>query len=369
MNNIIHNNYHNSYNRYNGCISSMNSDEFDRLSRSLGLGDIRGDGFDTHGFLKRSVFESVIICETCDVKMQVEELRLVCMSCGLVNKTIGNESYINTDTPPPIHYKQRLEYSDSKFNGILNSVFNRLLGRRDKSGIYIPDSILRDSSMEYTRLHKEIRTIKNGPNDKKRYNSLIYAILQEELSKHANMSKPGRFICDFMGIEKKKLSKSKNELLLFSRSGLYKFTITQNNTESLIYQIIKWCDLDMKFYDPILDVVRTTNSVKNMINARMCEDKTKCVGSMWMIMNQVGIRVPHSHFEKGSVIEVSKSTYMRFVRFTHNNRKILNPILWKHNIRPIPRTFTTSASERSNNKLGLPPAKYKNVIIWNKEYA
>lgn len=335
------------------------------MIRDLGLGDVV-PGFASHGFTSAKPKQKNHVCDMCNIAMIFDTIHMVCPTCGLVDTAVIHNKITN-DSPPPIHYKHRLEYSDPKYNGILNSVYNRLLGRRDKSGLYIAESILKSAAMEYTRIHQEIRETNNGPNDKRRYNNLINAILEQELSKINNMAKTSRFICDFMNIHKSRLSKSSKELMTFSSKGMYKYVKVQSNVESLVYQILQWCKLDMKLHDVIVAVVRTTNIVKMMIESRTCEDKTRCVGATWMIMNQIGVRLPH-HYFKGDLISVSKSTYMRFVKFLHINRKVINPVIYKHQIRPIPRSFASPSKNRNNNRLNPLPLSYKGKLIWEGNY-
>jgi hypothetical protein len=98
-----------------------------------------------------------------------------------------------------------------------------------------------------------------------------------------------------------------------------------------------------------------------MIDFRTCQDETKVVGTIYLILRQIGLNIHHDII-KSKCFDISKSTYVRFMKFLDYNRKKINPILLSNKplpIRPIPRIFANHDNNRRSEKLSPLAEEYK----------
>jgi hypothetical protein len=105
-----------------------------------------------------------------------------------------------------------------------------------------------------------------------------------------------------------------------------------------------------------------------MIKYRTCQDNSKVVGSIWLVARQLNVKIAHQSISE-KCEHISKSTYMRYVEFLDINRRRINPILVKHKVRPIPRSFAANKKHHkpTSRTLGSLPEKYAGMYMFTPD--
>ena len=345
-------------------------------------------------------------CKDCDTVMLTNENGYVCPICGKDGgalETTENSIQItlqNASSGQNIYSAAngRFDSRDDQFNSLFLSTFNRLEKRRDKNGYNIPLDILRSTAYAYADLCQKMREnsaecpefdTKDDFDDtlsvcstqaddheiepavkkieKRRFNIAIPRLLQIQLDLHG-MSKPDLFVCTFIGIKKKKLTKSKNKVQPFINGGMVSFQY-HDRIPNFAYLFLSNLGISASYTDIIVAIIRRADVQVDMINYRTCQDSSKVVGSIWLLIRQLNIRIPHSTIT-GKCEKISKSTYMRYADFLDANRRRINPILVKARIRPIPISFGVRVRAAKADALAHPPApKNKSEPIKKKRAA
>lgn len=256
--------------------------------------------------------------------------------------------------------EMRVRSNDDKFNQTYIATFMRLQRQHAKQSDYhIPLNILRDTAHIYATICHSGKTSGDVSKGTQRHNLILSSLLQNQLDR-ANMSKPDGFVCQFTGIAKSKLTKSKNRLQTFIKSGAVEHVHPYDRIPNFVYLFLTKLGLDTSHTDLVVAIIRRADQQVDMIQFRTCQDNSKVVGAIWLIARQLNIKVQHQLIFDNCE-HISKSTYIRYVGFLDYNRRRINPILVKHKVRPIPKSFAVPRGRRDITSRILPalPEQYR----------
>jgi len=323
------------------------------------------------------------MCSECNCEMSQGDMGYVCSSCGknggeletcqqTIQITLQNNHTIQsahgTDT--------KFRSADDRFNQTYNSAFLRLQKQHAKknSEFYIPLDILRETAHIYATIchNSPTKTVEMPVDgvvkkDKQRHNLILSSLLQNQLDKNG-LSKTDNYICQFNGITKAKLTKSKNRLQTFIKSGAVAHVHPYDRIPSFVYLFLSKLGMDTVHTDIVVSIIRRADEQVDMIKYRTCQDNSKVVGAIWLVARQLNVKLQHQSISE-KCERISKSTYMRYVEFIDINRRRINPILVKHKVRPIPRSFAMHRERRdaASRTLTALPEKYTKTFIFTPE--
>jgi hypothetical protein len=340
------------------------------------------------------------MCSECNCEMSPGDMGYICSSCGknggeleVCQQTVQITLQNNQTTPSSGGCDTKFRSQDDRFNQTYMSAFMRLQKQyAKKSEFYIPLDILRETAHTYATIcHSTLKTptpascpstplcmtplsaassTSSWPStprgeapkkDKQRHNLILSSLLQNQLDK-SGLSKTDNYICQFNGITKAKLTKSKNRLQTFIKSGAVAHVHPYDRIPSFVYLFLSKLGMDTVHTDLVVAIIRRADEQVDMINYRTCQDNSKVVGAIWLIARQLNIKLQH-HVISEKCERISKSTYMRYVDFIDVNRRRINPILVKHKVRPIPRSFARGKGRRepAGRVLNALPEKYVGI--------
>jgi hypothetical protein len=309
-------------------------------------------------------------CGNCNTVMVLNDVGHVCPSCGSIGSLIEAMS-ASFSAATTQGYNGCGAYSASNgrcyslndnYNDMYITVLRRLTGKQQKAKEFpIPLEILRETARAYTELCQSIRS-NSEDTENKRCNMVLPGILKQQLDKHPKMSRTDTYICEFMGINKGVLTKAKNKLQNLTKRGFLDYVPIHDRIASFSYQFLDRLNLDTIHTDVVVKIIRRSDVQIDMISYRTCQDNTKVAGTIWLLIRQLGIKMPHCTINK-RLFAISKSTYVRYTDFLDCNRRKINPILVAHKIRPIPRSFAIKKKGRGSKKLAPLPDQYVDMFI------
>lgn len=307
------------------------------------------------------VGESGEICSDCNCEMSPGDIGYICTSCGknggelemheqTIQIALQNNHAQAAYTMP---MEMRVRTNDDKFNQTYIATFMRLQRQHAKQNdCHIPLNILRETAHLYATICHQ-PTMTSGQRVTQRHNLILSGLLQNQLDK-ANLSKPDGFVCQFTGIAKSKLTKSKNRLQTFIKSGAVEHVHPYDRIPNFVYLFLTKLGVDTVYTDLVVSIIRRADEQVDMIRFRTCQDNSKVVGAIWLIARQLNLKVQHQLIFDNCE-HISKSTYIRYVEFLDYNRRRINPILVKHKIRPIPKSFAIPRNRRDSASRTLAP--------------
>lgn len=346
------------------------------------------------------------MCGECDREMSQGDMGWECLGCGKIGGDL--EAYQQTtqitlqnnqSTPCSGIADTKFRSQDDRFNQTYNSAFMRLQKQHAKknSEFYIPLDILRETAHIYATIchtthvgprvagadityepptPKDAKDAKIGDSknaaplkDKHRHNLILSSLLQNQLDKNG-LSKTDNYICQFNGITKTKLTKSKNRLQTFIKSGAVAHVHPYDRIPSFVYLFLSKLGMDTVHTDLVVAIIRRADEQVDMIRYRTCQDNSKVVGAIWLVARQLNIKLLHPNISE-KCERISKSTYMRYVDFIDVNRRRINPILVRHKVRPIPKSFAKGKEKRDpqSRSLAALPEKYTGVYQFTPDPA
>ncbi len=313
-------------------------------------------------------------CSKCDMPMKEGDANYICPDCGQVGapvETIERDVQQQRTSGAPSLYASaggRFESLSDAFNLTFELTFNRLKLRAIKNPDYhIPLDVLRAVAQEYAEICQKRLiaqraaaaesmqgNVIGGPEparsagsggERHRHNLIIHGLLQAQLDKRG-MSKTDTFLCAFSDIDKSKLTKSKNKLQRFIKAGEVA-PVSHDRIPSFVYQFLTSLGVDTQYTDVVVALIRRADRQVDMIRYRTCQDNSKVVGAICILLRQLNIKIPHSVISERCE-HISKSTYHRWMVFADIKRRRLNPILVAARIRPIPRSFAASYAPKKH---------------------
>lgn len=314
------------------------------------------------------VGESGEICSDCNCEMSPGDMGYICTGCGknggeleIHEQTIqitlqNNQTQVAYSTP----VEMRVRSNDDKFNQTYIATFTRLQRQHAKQSDYhIPLNILRETAHLYATICHQSAPAGSTTKSTHRHNLILSSLLQNQLDK-ANMSKPDGFVCQFTGVAKSKLTKSKNRLQTFIKSGAVEHVHPYDRIPNFVYLFLTKLGVDTVHTDLVVAIIRRADEQVDMIRFRTCQDNSKVVGAIWLVARQLNLKVQHQVIFD-SCEHISKSTYIRYVEFLDYNRRRINPILVKYKVRPIPKSFALPRGRRdaASRSLGALPEQYR----------
>lgn len=344
------------------------------------------------------------MCSECDREMSQGDMGWECLGCGRIGGDL--EAYQQTtqitlqnnqSTPCSGVADTKFRSQDDRFNLTYSSAFMRLQKQHAKknSEFYIPLDILRETAHIYATICHSVHA---GPKvadadltyepmtptptpasfdasdaapkkDKHRHNLILSSLLQNQLDKNG-LSKTDNYICQFNGITKAKLTKSKNRLQTFIKSGAVAHVHPYDRIPSFVYLFLSKLGMDTVHTDLVVAIIRRADEQVDMIRYRTCQDNSKVVGAIWLVARQLNVKLQHPDISE-KCERISKSTYMRYVDFIDVNRRRINPILVKHKVRPIPKSFAKNKEKRDpqSRTLGALPEQYVGVYQFTPDPA
>jgi hypothetical protein len=343
------------------------------------------------------------MCSECDREMSQGDMGWECLECGAIGGDL--EAYQQTtqitlqnnqSTPCSGVADTKFRSQDDRFNLTYSSAFMRLQKQHAKknSEFYIPLDILRETAHIYATICHSVHA---GPKvadadltyepmtpkdtsigehndaapkkDKHRHNLILSSLLQNQLDKNG-LSKTDNYICQFNGITKAKLTKSKNRLQTFIKSGAVAHVHPYDRIPSFVYLFLSKLGMDTVHTDLVVAIIRRADEQVDMIRYRTCQDNSKVVGAIWLVARQLNVKLQHPDISE-KCERISKSTYMRYVDFIDVNRRRINPILVKHKVRPIPKSFAKNKEKRDpqSRTLNALPEQYVGVYQFTPDPA
>jgi hypothetical protein len=264
----------------------------------------------------------------------------------------------------------RFDSLSDAFNMTFELTFNRLKRRAMKNSDYhIPLDILRATAQSFAEIcqgGKANLTLSGpdsilGKSERHRHNLLIHSLLQHQLDSRG-MAKTDVYVCAFSGIDKSKLTKSKNKLQKYIKAGDIPYIAPHDRIPSFVYQFLINLGIDTQYTDVVVELIRRADRQIDMVRYRTCQDNSKVVGAICLVMRQANIKIPHTVINERCE-HISKSTYYRWITFADVNRRRFNPILVKHRIRPIPVSFASPRIGRDLRVLIPMPKKFAGLYI------
>jgi len=330
-------------------------------------------------FNKKTVKDSIsAVCNLCFGALELSETNYICSVCGLFGDTVET-------VQPAYSSSMANNYSYDRFNSYSNGACNtlndngnnmydliltKLLKCQNRSSTaHIPTEVLRTTARTYAEICsrlKELIATESGGVKSSRCGSLLPAILKQSLDKNGT-SRTDSFISGFLGKSKGKgkgsLTKSENKYndLMKKDISTYYRVETCNKLSSYAYQFLARLNVDTSLSVVVVQIIKRCNVQIDMIDFRTCQDETKVVGTIYLILRQIGLNIHHDII-KSKCFDISKSTYVRFMKFLDYNRKKINPILLSNKplpIRPIPRIFANHDNNRRSEKLSPLAEEYK----------
>jgi hypothetical protein len=275
------------------------------------------------------------------------DMGYICSGCGKnggeleMHEQTTQITLQNNHTAPSFsgQMEMRVRGNNDKFNQTYIATFMRLQRQHVKqSNCHIPMDILRETAHLYATIcHQGVKTEDGIKKDTHRHNLILSSLLQNQLDK-AKLSRPDGFVCQFTGIGKSKLTKSKNRLQTFIKSGVVEHVHPYDRIPNFVYLFLTKLGVDTAHTDLVVAIIRRADEQVDMIHFRTCQDNSKVVGAIWLIARQLNMKLQHQTIFDNCE-RISKSTYIRYVEFLDYNRRRINPILVKNKIRPIPKSF------------------------------
>jgi hypothetical protein len=321
-------------------------------------------------------------CINCGEEMVLDDIEYICVACGLKGDMVQTAptSYSNTSSKC-----YNTTSSSSVGNGPCNSLNDngntmydsimRKLRKMQARSIKtpIPLEILRQTARDYTELCQMLKNValNTGDDEKKpqRCNMLLPGLLQQRLDK-ADMSRPDTYICQFVGKDKSTLTKSVNKLNELMKTTIPSYRVkTTSKIAAYAYQFLARLGMDTTLTDLVVRLIARADYQTDMINFRTCQDETKVVGTIWLLIRQIGFHIPHNKINE-MCFKISKSTYVRYTDFLDVNRRKFNPIMCGNSpipIRPIPRRFAEQKAGRGRKKLEPLPKEYASLFMTAKD--
>jgi hypothetical protein len=317
-------------------------------------------------------------CIKCDGEMVLYDSDYVCNSCGLMGDTIEVIHPIYSNTSSASYGYDRSDPSgngrcntlNDNGNNMYDSIIRKLLKYQSRSThTPIPCEILRQVARDYTEICQKLRKIMlqedNTEIKSHRCNMLLPALLQQRLDK-SGMSRTDTYICQFIGKNKTSLTKSINKLNELMKKTIDFYRVkTISKISAYAYQFLARLNVDTSLSELIVKIVKRADQQTDMIDFRTCQDETKVVGTIWLVLRQIGINIPHTVI-KDRCFKISKSTYVRYTDFLDINRRKINPVLMDNKplpIRPIPRSFSCLYVGRRSKKLIPLSDEYKSLFL------
>lgn len=312
-------------------------------------------------------------CGNCNAEMVLDDIEYICVACGLRGDNVqaSPASYSNTSAKC-----YNMVRSNSVSNGPCNSlndngntmydsIMRKLMKMQARArNTPIPLEILRQTARDYTELCQMLKTrsldIVDGETRVQRCNMLLPGLLQQRLHK-AGMSRPDTYICQFVGKDKSALTKSVNKLNELMKTTIPSYRVkTTSKIAAYAYQFLARLEMDTSLTDLVARLIARADLQTDMVNFRTCQDETKVVGTIWLLIRQIGFHIPHNTINE-MCFKISKSTYVRYTDFLDVNRRKVNPIIVGNKplaIRPIPRRFAEQKAGRGRKKLEPLPEEY-----------
>lgn len=308
----------------------------------------------------------------CGAAMSLSDSSWVCASCGKNGSVVeSSQSSIhiamsNNQSGPSTFSSAngRFDTLTDTSNNTYQLTFARLEKRCKRTNITIPLDILRETARKYAEMCCSTEDPVTGKVDKHRYNFMIYPLLQR-LLEEKGFAKSNAYICALGSVSKSTLTKSKNKLQSFIKNGALCQTSPTDRIPSFVYSFLTTLGMETSDTDIVVAIIRRADVQVDMIGYRTCQDNSKVIGSIWILIRQLNLKIPHQTVSE-KCEGISKSTYMRYVEFLDINRRRINPILVAHRIRPIPQSFAMAKSGRESRI--LPPLDEAQRELWRGKW-
>ena len=300
---------------------------------------------------------SIESCEHCCTPLELTDTHKICNNCGFQAEQLVIENNYDFEFST---VSLKLSHKDSNYNSMLSSI-NKKFTDLNQSGL-IPEHIIRNMAYRYISICKTIRSADKSIETKKRCSSIKWALLWDEMGASTNTFMTKDELIDYLGITVREFMKSYAKLLEYHRNGMadIKMIPKKQSLPLLIKRYLDVLNIDIDIIDAIIMIINVCNNVRETIEFRTCENKTRYASVVWVVLSQIGISItPETMIDK---IGVSKSTYERYVDFIYQNRKIVNPWLVMNKVRPIPRSFILKKQGRRRRVLS--PIESGNPFIW-----
>jgi hypothetical protein len=308
------------------------------------------------------------LCENCETEMTLDDAEYVCVTCGLKGENVEVSPAIYSNTSTKCYNRAQssaigngpCNSLNDNGNAMYDSIMRKLMKMQSKAvNAPIPLEILRLAARDYTEICQTLKTqvITTNANDGKtktqRCNMLLLALIKQQLDK-ANMSRTDAYICQFASKDKSVLTKSVNKLNNLMKTTIPSYRVdTTSKITAYAYQYLARLEIDTALTDLVVRIIARSDLQTDMINFRTCQDETKVTGTIWLLIRQIGIPIPHIRIHK-RCFNISKSTYVTYTDFLDTNRRKFNHLLVGNtplSIFPIPRSFAKEKEGRGRKKI------------------
>jgi hypothetical protein len=230
------------------------------------------------------------------------------------------------------------------YNNIFTTTLARLVTKCNRAAVPSPPvHLLRDVAKRCAMLRRNV----SAEGGKKRCSNVTAAILKNTLDA-AGLSRTNVYIQKLMKISTKRFTRSINALEFYESRGHIKQNKTPRSDRVSVftYRFLTQLGIDKSYVDVIANIIECADDQTEMVDYRNCQEITKVIGTMYLVMRQLCVKIPHNKIVT-TCGGRSKFTYIRYVNFLDSNRRAINPHLVKHGIRPIPRSFSDPKSKKT----------------------
>jgi transcription initiation factor TFIIIB Brf1 subunit/transcription initiation factor TFIIB len=293
------------------------------------------------------------LCPKCGTDGVIGDGSVHCVSCGLENVIIDDNSKFNFNVDKD-HNTSNNSFMSFNFIGKNSycyqrsflktcanySSFRKNNNRKDLynynyqyEGKKIPKNAIKLAIELFSKI-KEHNYVFRGNGKKKVLGAcLFYACVMN------NITKTPREISSVMQIEERLLSQGDRIVQELNEKGVITIPTILRPLKDYLDQYFPALMIPCKYKQFIIDIIDRAEK-KNIHIMNDSRTTTKCIGSIFLLINRIKAL---SHITKDMIViecSISKSTFIRYYNLLLINYKILKPVFKKHKI-PMPTTWRT----------------------------
>jgi transcription initiation factor TFIIIB Brf1 subunit/transcription initiation factor TFIIB len=300
------------------------------------------------------------VCPKCNIEGTLNDGSVFCVSCGLETVVIDDankysftvEKDHNTSDNSFMSFnfvgKNSYCYQRSFLKTCANySSFRKNNNRKDLynynyqyEGKKIPKNAIKLAIELFSKI-KESAYVFRGNGKKGVLGAcLFYACVMN------NITKTPREISSVMEIEERFLSHGDRKVQELNEKGIINIPTILRPLKDYLDQYFPALNIDIKYKQFVVDLIERAES-KNLHIRNDSRTTTKCIGTIFMLINRVPVLKKISKDTIVKECNISKSTFIRYYNLLLINYKILKPVFKKHRI-PMPNHWKNVKSEKEN---------------------
>lgn len=288
------------------------------------------------------------VCPKCNTEGTLNSGTVFCVSCGLETSIIDDfnkynfslESDYNTSDNSFMSFnfvgrnsycyqrsflKTCANYSSYRKNNNRKEMYNY---NYQYNGKKIPKNAIKLAIELFSKI-KENNYVFRGNGKKGVLGAcLFYACVMN------NITKTPREISSVMEIEERFLSQGNRKVQELNEKGVICIPTILRPFKDYLDQYFPILNIDIKYKQFVIDLINRAEK-KNLHIENDSRTTTKCIGSIYMLINRVK---ELNHINKDHIVkecDISKSTFIRYYNLLLINYKKIKPVFKKHRI-PMP---------------------------------